>query len=729
MSSEVQRVATDPVSFLEWMSHTTAERLPLVPLRDSPDAHALLASSCQYLEKATRDYSDCFQQEEAANARYGREEAHYRTLNALGLKVVLTIQWDTQRYRILRSLIPDRRYGDATAMGEQLHRRVPFGTFARPADGYLARLEFHRDRHLRNHVLLTGQLVGNPLERATGDAIQALYEDKGWDVDATLEGLSLIGQPFSISLVATPLPAPCLDGVRDFLLAAAGLCASGAETTFTTSQSSSTADGRAELDPAHRSHRAGAGVAKKVLGMAAGALALAGGAAAIGLTGGAAAPLVVAGAATHLLSSLDLADLFGWNAQVSVTRTSSTTEQATVQVKDERLAFYAEKLKELNTLFDRGGQHGMWMWHGSVSAQSASVARAVADAVAGRLSLMGNSLSPIRTRVVTSAERDAADQAIDHALVPRLSAPVGLLGSGYGALVQSSTLPYLFALPQKSHAGVRAIQHLPVSWSAKPSGEHLVIGERPGGDETKVALCLRDLTGHLLIAGRTGSGKTLLLRSLLRQLQGRLEPPIPFIFIDLAQSIQKQDWSWVTRAKWYEAGCSEELGEPLPPLGLLDFYSPLAYDHYVWQISDLLANWLPSEGPLSMLMAELIHATLKPVLVPGTRYWAAGVAEVPSLSTLEQHIDSVLLDADGGSGRYEGELRSNLRGAMTTRIRRLTAEPMLELLEGDSCGWIQALNTKNNLLISLARSGSTSERCFLAGGVLLTGHRHFWAAA
>lgn len=713
MSSKPPAAVSRPDGFLDWLARSQLQEMPLVPLSSGKPGEELLKTSARYLECATRDHSQSFQRADSLRAVYDSEVAEYRTLNALGLKVVLTLQWDTERFRILRSLIPDMRYGHDSAMAGQLRTQMPFGTFAKPVDGYEARLGFNRTRNLRNNVLFAGQLVGSPIEHSLTDRGHGAPEDGGWDIDATLDGLSLLQEPFSVSIVATPLPAEYLVGVRDFLLAAASLCSTGAEVSISTSHAETNTTGRSELDPAYRRHRAAAAVGMRAMGMAAGAATLAGIAATIA-TGGLATPLLVAAGAGLLASSIDVADLFGWKAEVSVSTSVTDTTQTTVQRRDERLGFFAEKLKEVNGLLDRGGQHGVWMWHGSVSAQSTSVARAVADTMCGRLSLMGNSLSPIRTRGVTRPERDAADQAIDHALVPRVAAPVGLLGSGYGALVQSHTLPFLFATPQRSHAGIRVIQHVPVSFSSEVEGERLRVGNRPGDLSRPVELGLRDLTGHLLIAGRTGSGKTVLLRNLLQQQQDTLDPPIPFVFIDLAQSLKQQDWSWVQRALWYESGRSEQLGDPLPSLGLLDFYAPAEYDHYVWQISDLLANWLPSEGPLPMLLAELIHATLEPVLEPGTRFWKAGVPSIPSLQTLEHRIDAVLVSADGGSGRYEGELRSNLRGALITRIKRLTARPMRELLEGDSSQFIQALNERRSLLISLANSGSTNERCFIA---------------
>lgn len=702
-----EQVESRQQGFLDWLSRHSAGSIPFAEFVRDDIGNRLLNVSEQFLTKATLEYSDCFQLSDPAACRIIEEVTQYRSLNSLGVKVVLTIQWDTKRYRILRSLIPDNRYGTETSMAEQLQKQMPFASFGTPTNGFLERINFCQDRRLTNTVLFTGQLAGGLTKGDHGNLMQSDGSDTAFGLDATLDGLSLINEPFSFSIVATPLPSECLAGVGDFLLAAATVCSSGKDLTFTDSQSTTKSSGTSQLDPEKRWERAALGLA----GPAA--------AAAILLSFGTATPVILAAGAV-LGASRSMSDLFGCQTTVTASEAKTDSRQETRHKTDERMGFYSEKFKELNTLFDDGGQHGMWMWHGSVSAKSASVASAVADAFGGRLSLMGNSLSPISSRLALPSEQQAIGQAIDYGLYPRLSEPVGLLGKGYGAFIQSQTLPFLLALPNKSHSGVRAIRHLPVVRSSPLEADDLLVGQRPGEIKTNVGISLKDMTGHLLIAGRTGSGKTVLLRKLLKQLDfDDEEKRIPFLFMDFAQSIKEEDWEWVKNAQWYESGRSSELGDPMPALGLLDFYTPREYDHYVWQISDLLANWIPSEGPLSMLLTEVIHATLKPHIDSEERYWLKGEPEVPSLSSLEEKIDEVLENADGGSGRYEGELRSNLRGALITRIRRLTARPLREILEGTSSDLIQSFNEKRNLLISLAQSGSTNERCLLALLILI----------
>lgn len=237
MSNEV----IENVSFLNWLSRDSMSTMSLAPLASKE----MIENSKHFLAEASRDLSDCFHSRGDRNVRYERDVEQYQTLNALGLRVVLTIQWDSKRFRILRSFIPDLRYGTETAMSEQLKLRMPLATFASPIDGFDARTSFARENALKNHVLFTGQLVGHP---QSSDP-KALSGVNIWEIDQVLEGLSLIGEPFSISLVATPLPPAGLYGVRDFLLAAVGACASGIEVSVSNTRSNSETTGRNELDP------------------------------------------------------------------------------------------------------------------------------------------------------------------------------------------------------------------------------------------------------------------------------------------------------------------------------------------------------------------------------------------------------------------------------------------------------------------------------------------------
>ena len=702
MSTEIQPRVPGARSLLDWLGRPAARYAHLLRPPDTT-----LAERRHHLEASTYYLDEIFLPvfDEVEIRRRAVEEV--RVLCALGISVVLTLHWNGHRFRLLRSLVPDGRFGTSTAMEAQLKRHVPLGQLARKAaDGFNERRNFHQQHQLQNHVLLTGQLTESPaqrLDRLVGPAPGG-EPASGFHLDAVLEGLSLLSEPFSLTIIAEPLPPDFLAGALDFLLAGASICATGAEVTLTQSHAETESSGRSEQDPRYRIHRQAAGIVQGALTLSAAALTLAGGVAAT--------PLLIAagvGGASHL----DLADLFGWRAEVQVSQALTESRAEARRVVDEKMGFHARKLRELAELFEDGGQHGLWAWCGVVSARSLSVAQGVAGVLAGRLSLLGNSLEPIHLRAVRTTERESVEAALDHGLIPRMVEPAGLLGPCYGGLAQTQTLPYLLAGPARGHAGIRVIRHHPVSWTQDEAGPALVLGERPDG-ATAVHLSLRDLCGHLLICGRTGSGKTLLLRRMLRQL-GQMNPRVPFVFLDLAQSVNPRHWAFTPNAAFYEAG-RDDLAPSVPPLGLLDFGAPAEYDHYLWQLSDLLANWLPSEGPLPLLLHELLERSFHSRLSAEGHYFLRGEPDIPSILEVEKYIDEVLA-AEGG--RYEGELRSNLRGALITRLRRLQSVSLLERISGTSAEWFRSLNRGQDLILSLARSGSTGERCFLALAVLI----------
>jgi DNA polymerase III delta prime subunit len=323
---------------------------------------------------------------------------------------------------------------------------------------------------------------------------------------------------------------------------------------------------------------------------------------------------------------------------------------------------------------------------------------------------------------VEQEENDAAVLAIDHGLIPRVARPFGLLGHGFGSIAQTQALPFLFAKPTLSHPGIRVIRHVPVLWSQEQSLGSLHLGTRPDSSSERVATEIRDLTGHLLICGRTGSGKTTTLRNILRQTQ-ELSDPIPFLFLDFAQSLNLQDWEFTnpTKTCFHEAG-QEDLGLPMPSLGLLDFRTPASFDSYIWQISELLSNWMPTEGIISILMMEVLQSVFGSLVSKDGHYWIHGEPMVPSLDSLVQHVDQFFNSPAGL--RYAPELRTNLMGALITRFQRLQTDYFKKTLGGLSNEWMLHLTQGGNMVMSLAGTGSTQERSFL--GVLILQKLRAW---
>ena len=512
-----------------------------------------------------------------------------------------------------------------------------------------------------------------------------------------------MGEPVTVNIIAEPMPYEAMTQIVDALLRMISFAASKAETTFSVNHSRTETKGRDILDPSKRKHRAVAGILKGL----AGGLAAGAGMVLSPVTGG--ASLLVGMAVAGGIHSIDVNDMFGWNARISTSVATGDGQSVSAKSIDEGMNFYATKYRELLSLIDRGGQHGLWTWYGTVHARNSSVAEAVARQFAGRLSVLGNTLEPIRLKRVPVGgdESEILEEAVLGGYTPLVEGSFGPLGRWYGSLARTETLPYLFAGPTREIGGLETYRVHPTALQVPDVKKGLTLGHVPNRPEEKVTLSVKDLKTHLFIGGKTGSGKTLLLRRLLRE-AGKLDKPIRFVFLDFAQHLHLEDWEFAHNALHYESG--REFEPAFPPLGLLDYSVPDEYDNYVWMLADLLTNWIPSEGPLTLLIQELLQEAFKEYKTDEGNYFVHPDCDVPRLAELEHHIASVLQEGD--TDRYAGELKANLMGAMKTRIRRLASPAMSAILDGKSDELFLSFGERD-LLVSLASSGSTNERCFL----------------
>lgn len=647
----------------------------------------------------------------------------FQAAHALGLAVATTLAWDGKEFSFTRTLLPasyiefnpDTRSpslldGLGLSLTEPKTEHVFRDARTRITEG-----------HLNNVVAFSGQLTA-PLDSlnrgvaSSHDGDDSPVYQSLVSLDGVLKHLSGFAEPVSVTFVAEPLPDVAAQLLVDELLKLISFCASNERAEITLSSSTTIQSGRSELDPSKRIHRAAVGGAKVIANFGGAA---AGGALGFAL-GGPLGALVGAGLGTQLggaLGNVDLADLFGWNATV----TSGKSEQEGSQVQrahvDERFAFLAQKNRDLLHLIDSGGAHGLWTWFGAVHAKNRSTAEAAAALLIGRLSTLSNTLEPIRKRSIAPGSNDdeLITDAVLHGYIPRVEGTFGALGAWYGSLARSETLPVVFAGPLRGFQGLKPTLTLPVSEGPRAAPLDIVMGHRPERPDLAVGLSREELATHMLIAGRTGSGKTLLLRRILK---GASTSGTRFLFIDMAQPIQRGMWASAQEPMFFSSP-TEDID--FPSFGLLDYRSADVFHDYLWQVSDLLAHWLPSEGPLPLLFEELLREAFSKFVDVDTGFHLSDDGSLPKLAQLEGFIDRILSSETGS--RYGGEVRANLAGALLTRLRRLNTPGLRRLLEGSSEQLLRSLG-KRDLVVSLSQMGSANERSMLALVLLMKARQY-----
>ncbi len=605
-----------------------------------------------------RNYQPHFSEVE----QFCRDIEFYRILNSLGMGVNYSIIWDGNKFYFHISYIPATylKLNQQSTFIESMKSGLSLTTS-------LTKTSFNEKqnliRDLNNYVLFTGQLT-NPLKNIfndnyishSGNNNNSYYNIHS--IDHILEHLSSYKEPISITIYAEPLPSYYLKSISDNLLLLASLYSSGVELNVSVSHSISKTISESRPDPTKKLHRMFAGMGK---GAIAGSLA-AGGLLLAPITAG--LSIFAAGAASGAVLSADINDLMGWNATITKSETEQNTDSKSRKIINELNKFYSDKIKQLNDIIYNAGNYGLWSWYGCVNAQNLSVAQSVSNMISGRLSVINNNLEPITHKALPCSEikkqnlEEIVTNFLEYQYMPVMDKSNGPTGFLYGSLARGEALPFLMAAPRKNFNGLSIIPHLTSDFKKiieNKDNEEITIGYKPTQKNFKIGISTEELKSHMLICGRSGSGKTNSLKSILSQIYKK---KIPFVFLDFAQSINVDEWNKIADKNiYYEEG--EDFSDNFPSLGIFDFRKPKEFDNYIWQISDLLANWIPSEGPLSLLLIELLQSAYKNYVDEDNYFINTDDYSVPKIDELSKHINTIFNNVTDGK-RYEGELRSNL---------------------------------------------------------------------
>ena len=206
-------------------------------------------------------------------------------------------------------------------------------------------------------------------------------------------------------------------------------------------------------------------------------------------------------------------------------------------------------------------------------------------------------------------------------------------------------------------------------------------------------ISVTDLVGHGFICGTTGSGKSWTVTGLLSQLWN--EHRIPFLLIDPAKAdygtpeapgLLMQSIGRDLRV----VDASELRMSVLQPLGTTSI------DSHLGMLADAFCGSFAMPTPVPYIFQELVKKLLD----------IQGMQPALTLHDASAVFDTMNLG-------YGGEVASNIRASLVTRLRLLTTGPSAVRLCAPSNERIQDLLTGSPTVITLASIGDEGERSFI----------------
>lgn len=345
---------------------------------------------------------------------------------------------------------------------------------------------------------------------------------------------------------------------------------------------------------------------------------------------------------------------------------------------------------------EQGLAHGMWRVHTLLAAETEEQALQALGLVAGALAEVGKrGLLPLRPGLCGSS-------------LPAAPPPETLL--------ESSELAAFLIVPERDRLGfaLRGDARFDVDHVECTEGLELgrvLDGERVTSRSLRVPSVA--LTRHAFVGGHTGSGKTTLVKHLLREV-ARQE--IPFLVLEPAKG------EYQALAREVEELCAFSVGK-LPATSEIPFrLNPFAFPEgfSLHTHIDLLKNaFTASFGlvpPAPYLLESALYRAYESVgwqLETGEHPNGHDQLSFPTLSDLLAAIEPVI-EAAG----YDVEVSRNLRGALRTRVGNLCLGP-----KG------MAVDTREDLpasflfgrplVLDLRHLGSDAEKAFVMSLVLM----------
>lgn len=266
--------------------------------------------------------------------------------------------------------------------------------------------------------------------------------------------------------------------------------------------------------------------------------------------------------------------------------------------------------------------------------------------------------------------------------------PIHQSFAGFSSAINSEELSILSALPNNDIDGI-SVSKVSSFGQTQASNidkyNSIEIGNilnKKKSTSQKFKLSLDALNSHLFVSGITGSGKSNTIKLILQQLQdnNKLENKVPFLVIEPAKSEYKHLINQIGNLQVFRPGAKNDIFKFNP---FIFEYSrsnhSVTLTKHVDMLKTTFSSAFPMYGPMPYILEDAIHKIYEdkgwnfdtednPFFTDSdSADYDRKLLLFPNMEDLKNKIESVV-DESG----YAGELDSNIKAALKTRIKNLT---------------------------------------------------------
>lgn len=285
-------------------------------------------------------------------------------------------------------------------------------------------------------------------------------------------------------------------------------------------------------------------------------------------------------------------------------------------------------------------------------------------------------------------------------------------------IMTTSELSSMVSLPVEDHPGIviKKVPRFSQNLTAPIHEKDVVLGnfcDRNVAIRNQLAFSPSDLTGHALISGITGSGKSTTIRAILSQLN------VPFLVLEPAKREYRNLKIPNASIRVITAGDESVAPFRINPFEIVD-------GDTLHSNIDALAATINAAFPMEGPMAALVEQGLLRVYKDAG--WDTSTGAPPEdfkTPTMDEFYAA--LERTVEEQRYEGEYGSNIKSALLTRINSLRIGPRGRLFNSELPFDVRDLLSRPTV-IEMRKIGSDETKAFLTGILLYRIYRYLEAS-
>ena len=282
-------------------------------------------------------------------------------------------------------------------------------------------------------------------------------------------------------------------------------------------------------------------------------------------------------------------------------------------------------------------------------------------------------------------------------------------------LMTTSELSSMIAFPIEDHPGiiVKRVPKFSQNTVSSIAENDALLGnfcDRNVAIQNQLGFAPSDMTGHTLIAGITGSGKSTTIRTILSQVK------VPFLVFEPAKSEYRNLRVADSPIRVITAG--DEAAAPLR-INPFEIAEGDTLHSNIDALSATINAAFPMEGPMAALVEQGLLQAYKEAGWDTSTGAAPDDFRVPTMNEFYVALEKTI-DAQ----KYEGEYGSNIKSALLTRINSLRIGPRGRLFNSEVPFDVKDLLSRPTV-IEMKKIGSDETKAFLTGILLYRVYRYF----